>query len=118
MWRPVDRLGAGGEGAWLPALLPARHPGGVKAPTAIRVVFMPNARKAHAYWPAALRGVESQSACAFPAYEQSGFHRKLENRRSYQIVLQLSGNEEQTESYRVRSDNRSSSKVADASLVS
>ena len=71
MWRPVDRLGAGGEDAWLSALLPARHPDGVKAPPAIQVVFIPNARKAHAYWPAALRRVESQSACAFPAYEQS-----------------------------------------------
>ena len=71
MWRPVDRLGAGGEGAWLPALLPARHPDGVKAPPAIQVELIPNARKAHAYWTAALRGVESQSACPFPAYEQS-----------------------------------------------
>ena len=35
----------------------------------------PNACKAHVYWPAALRGVESQSACAFPAYEQSRVRR-------------------------------------------
>ena len=39
MWRPVDRHGAGGEDAWLSALLPARHPGRVKAPAAIQIVF-------------------------------------------------------------------------------